>query len=141
MAEISIDELIEWFNDADIREQIPFSNSQFVEALNEAAEYKDESSLERLSVAMADSYIRRSPEHSSESMIREARETLATLAYLADHKPPSVIAFLAMDPVNAYNSPDKYGDVMNMLRNVYQRQGVDVVKDVFLDNLHNPQLN
>jgi hypothetical protein len=138
MAEISAQELIEWFKTTTDR-TIPYRNSQMIAAVKDAASLKDMDSLEQLSDAMVGAYIRLNPDKSNETMVRNARETLATLAYLADHEPASPAEWIALGPIKAYKSPQQYGTAMGLVKRIYDNKQIDLMRDVY--NGFDPSLN
>lgn len=140
MAEISAQELIEWLNTTTDR-TIPYKNSQMVGAVKDTSSLQDENSLEQLSDAMVDAYVRLNPDKPYETMVRNARETLATLAYLADHEPASPAEWVALGPVKAYKSPQLYGAAMSLVKRIYDKKQIDLMRDVFQDNGFDPSLN
>ena|SRR3989344_4820328 len=108
---------------------IPYSNSQLVSAVKEAASIADRESLEQLADSMASAYVRLNPDESEEIMVRNARDTLATLAYLADHE-VDPITWMAVGPVKAYQSA-RYGPAMTLVKAIFDSQHIDLMRDVF----------
>ena len=140
MAEISAQELIEWFNTTTDR-TIPYKNSQMVGAVKDAALLQDKGSLEQLSDAMVGAYVRLNPDRPQDIMVRNARETLAVLAYLADHEPSSPAEWVALGPVKAYRQSHQYGSAMTLVKGIYDEKQIDLMKDVFQDNGFDSSLN
>ena len=140
MAEISVKELIGWFNITTDR-TIPYKDSQMVGAVKNAALIQDRDSLEQLSDVMVNAYVRLNPDRPRQTMVRNARETLATLAYLADHEPASPAEWVALGPVKAYKSPEHYGPAMDLVKKIYDGKQIDLMRDVFQDTVFDPSLN
>lgn|SRR3989338_8660571 len=139
MTEVSVQELIEFFETTTDR-TIPYKIPQMVAAVKNAASGEDVDSLERLSDAMVDAYVRLNPNKSPETMVRNARETLATLAYFADHD-PTPAEYVALGPVKAYKSPQYYGTAMGLVKIIYDSKQMDLMRDVFLNKRSDPSLN
>ncbi len=125
----TIQELIKWFNTT-LDRTIPYRNSEMVAAVKGAASVQDMNSLEQLSDAMVGAYIRLNPDKPHETMVRNARETLATLAYLADYE-PSPTEWAALGPVRAYEQPHQHGYAMALVRRIYESKQIDLMRDVF----------
>lgn len=129
MTKASIQELIEFLRTA-TNNTVPYKNSQMVAAVKDAASLRDMASLEQLSDAMVDAYVRLNPDKPHETMVRNAIDTIATLAYLADHSPSSD-EWITLGPVKAYMQRHQYGNAMTLVKRIYDKRQIDLMRDIF----------
>ena len=129
MADITIRDMVEFFRSASARVAIPFANSEMVAAIKEAGLTNDIDSLQQLCDVITNAYVRANTDKPNEVMVRNALDTIATLAYLADHDPgPS--EWMADGPVKAYQRGD-LGRAMTLVKKVYDARRIDMLRDVF----------
>lgn len=129
MQEPTTQDLIRFFETTIVRD-IPFLNSQMVAAVKQSSKEENIGTLEKMLDSMTNAYVRLNPEKSRETMIKNARETFATLAYLADHN-PSPEGWKAIGPIDAYAHECDYGRAMSLVRKIFDLKKIDLMRDVF----------
>ncbi|MBI5061873.1 MAG: hypothetical protein HZB67_06210 [Candidatus Aenigmarchaeota archaeon] len=139
MTKLTIQELTSYFRRVRTSETIPYKNSEMVFAVKDASSVDDFRSLSELSEAIEEGYSRANPTEDRKKMVSNARGTLATLAYLADHD-PSPLDWMSLGPVAAFADEGCYGSAMSLLRKVYESREIDLMKDVFREE-DKPSLN
>lgn len=129
MPDLTTQELIECLRTTKDKKP-PFPISQMVKAIKQSSMKQDENSLEKLLDTMKEAFIRLNPGKLHKTMIRSARENLATLAYLADCN-FSLHDWVSIGPKDAYAHKCDYGKAMNLVKKIFDRRGIDLTKDVF----------
>lgn len=140
MEELSAKELIGWLRTTTTK-VVPYKNSQMVAVVRNAALLNDKNSLEELSNALVGAYIKFNKNKPREVMVRNALETLATLAYLADHNPSSPLDWMALGPVKAYQLQQHYGPAMSIVKSIYSEMQIDLIKDIYQESSSEEQIN
>lgn len=129
MPNLTTQKIIEHLNST-LERDVPFPLSDMSKAIEKSAMEGDEESLERLLYSMKEAFIRLNPDKPRKAMIISAHENLATLAYIADHK-PDPLEWTSVGPENAYKHDCDYGKAMSLVRQIFARNGIDVNKDVY----------
>ena len=117
---LTANNLISFFNHAQGRATLPFRNTEMAEVLEGLGQTQNVRKFEELSDAITNAYVRSQPDTPRKNMEENARETLATLAYIADHKPNSPQSWAAFPPSEAYRSPEHYGPAMTLIKKIYE---------------------
>ena len=119
-------EITAYFQNVQKREKIPFKNSEMADAIGYAASIGDRSSVAEFYTAIADAYVRANPDKPEDEMKRNARDVCAALAYFYD-KQPTPFNF---GPSKAYADKKQHGPAMRMVFELYQDDGIDMVKEL-----------
>jgi hypothetical protein len=125
----TIDDLIQDFKAATGKDRkIPFKVGQMAQAIKSSAEEGETRKFEDLVTSLASAYVNSNP-NQQELMLRNAYETLAALAYLADHgtEGGEYLPHISGPPKigSAYRDKED-GPAMGMMRGAFASRGIDI---------------